>query len=126
MKKGDASDGQLRKFVRRRTGMSQRDLARKARIPRNKIIEWEAGRAELSPEEYSRWEQTVCDPKIKEDLSEQWAMLNYVSGFSPARLREIEKWAEQKFGPDKKRAEWLESFKIPARKFAKLIGESNA
>jgi transcriptional regulator with XRE-family HTH domain len=63
---------QDRRFLRKHTGMSQRELARASRIPRNKIIEWEAGRVDLTAEEQSRWDEAIRTARVEKKRSDPW------------------------------------------------------
>lgn len=63
-KQKPADEKTQRKFRRQQAGISQRALALASKIPRNKLIEFEAGRIPLNAGELARWE-TVLNEAAK-------------------------------------------------------------
>jgi transcriptional regulator with XRE-family HTH domain len=64
-----------RKFYRQRFGLSQRELAKKAKIPRNKLIKFEGLKVELTVEEKTRWEDALFEAAAeKKHADPYWHM----------------------------------------------------
>jgi len=66
----------VRKLRRQQVNLNQRELARRAKIPRNKLMQWEQGRIELSSDEIARWESALLeaarrDPYLQLDVARE-------------------------------------------------------
>lgn len=71
----EAKSVERRTVYRKQTGMSLREFGLVAKIPRNRLCNWEAGTAALNPEEYARWEKVVREGRSKQDLADPWSRL---------------------------------------------------
>jgi predicted transcriptional regulator len=80
-KKPSVNEKTQKRFFRQSAGLTQRQLARKARIPRNKLIKFESGKIDLTNEETARWWQAIRDAanaKKQEDPYRQIEALSEV------------------------------------------------
>jgi len=69
-------DAKYRKLLRKQAGLNQRELASRAKIPRNRLMQWEACKKDviLGREEMNRWEQAILEAKEKKAATKlTWA-----------------------------------------------------
>lgn len=64
-----------RRSIRRQAKLTQIEVARGIGIQRRKLINWEAGRLELSDAEFSKWQQVIVAAIVKKKKADPWARL---------------------------------------------------
>jgi transcriptional regulator with XRE-family HTH domain len=81
-----------RRFLRKQAGMSQRELALATGIPRNKIIEWEAGRLELTAKEQAKWQEVIQAAESRRKHSDPWWKLKVAHYAIEDLLEDRKRW----------------------------------
>ncbi len=64
-----------RRSLRRQVKLTQIELAREIGIQRKKLINWEAGRLELSDAEFAKWQKVIVAAIVKRKKADPWARL---------------------------------------------------
>jgi transcriptional regulator with XRE-family HTH domain len=64
-----------RRSLRRQVKLTQIEVAREIGIQRRKLINWEAGRLELSDAEFTKWQQVIVAAIVKRKKADPWARL---------------------------------------------------